>query len=660
MQLIVLGMHRSGTSALARVLNLMGAYFGPEGISSGANKENPKGFWERRDVRSINDSVLHAVGCDWNRVSDFDLRSLPADVIQAFDSQASKLVLDLDAHRPWLIKEPRLCLTFPLWKKFLEVPVCLHILRHPVEVAASLLTRNQMQISVGLALWEAYVRSALASSKDLPCVAVSHHRLMINPVTEVERLYARLSELGVPGLRMPSGHELRAFIDPELYRERSEKSELQQYTDAPQVAIFEALDADLSTGRECIGQTDEGSRYVLAQYEKVLPPLQPKQQAPAQDADKLKERVLVRDQENKILREAVARLEEKLHHGDDRHTESSVEIGRLRATVEHYERELSKLSDEKVVLSEEIEVHGRRLAESNDRLRGAIENYGHELSKLSAREAVLNDQIEARDRRISESDDRLNAATKRIAALEEEAAVKQRDIETLAEQLMVARSKAEETGRALESERQQVQALRSELSRLDLLNQQKDTSIGQQSIDLQRVKSELSKTQSSVDERFHEIALLSRKMLESEKALRNSVSEKVELERLLAARARELDAVHNSRIWRWTRPVRALARRLARFRASSDRSDLNNAIAVIDRVDAFDRNWYLRTYQDVARSGMDPVEHYLRYGAQEGRDPGAKFSTSAYLKRNPDVREAGLNPLLHYVMHGKKEGRQPQ
>ena len=61
MQLIVLGMHRSGTSVLARLLNLMGVYFGPEGISTGANQENPKGFWERKDVRQLNDGVLQRV-----------------------------------------------------------------------------------------------------------------------------------------------------------------------------------------------------------------------------------------------------------------------------------------------------------------------------------------------------------------------------------------------------------------------------------------------------------------------------------------------------------------------------------------------------------------------------------------------------------------------
>ena len=54
MQLFVIGMHRSGTSLVARLLNLAGAYFGPEGSSIGANEENPKCFWERPDVVEIN------------------------------------------------------------------------------------------------------------------------------------------------------------------------------------------------------------------------------------------------------------------------------------------------------------------------------------------------------------------------------------------------------------------------------------------------------------------------------------------------------------------------------------------------------------------------------------------------------------------------------
>ena len=71
----------------------------------------------------------------------------------------------------------------------------------------------------------------------------------------------------------------------------------------------------------------------------------------------------------------------------------------------------------------------------------------------------------------------------------------------------------------------------------------------------------------------------------------------------------------------------------------------------------FDAQWYLAEYADVAHSGQDAVRHYLRYGAREGRDPSDRFSTNAYLTTYQDVARTGMNPLLHYLKHGRYEGR---
>ncbi len=71
----------------------------------------------------------------------------------------------------------------------------------------------------------------------------------------------------------------------------------------------------------------------------------------------------------------------------------------------------------------------------------------------------------------------------------------------------------------------------------------------------------------------------------------------------------------------------------------------------------FDGDWYLATYPDVAATGLDPLSHYLEYGAAEGRDPGLTFSTRGYLQSYPDVAALGVNPLLHYVQFGRAEGR---
>ncbi|WP_233234459.1 glycosyltransferase family 4 protein [Bordetella sp. LUAb4] len=71
----------------------------------------------------------------------------------------------------------------------------------------------------------------------------------------------------------------------------------------------------------------------------------------------------------------------------------------------------------------------------------------------------------------------------------------------------------------------------------------------------------------------------------------------------------------------------------------------------------FDGTWYAAKYSDIG--SMPPAMHYLRHGAQEGRDPSRDFSTSWYLETNVDVKDSGTNPLLHFINHGLREGRLP-
>jgi len=73
----------------------------------------------------------------------------------------------------------------------------------------------------------------------------------------------------------------------------------------------------------------------------------------------------------------------------------------------------------------------------------------------------------------------------------------------------------------------------------------------------------------------------------------------------------------------------------------------------------FDSSFYRDRYSDVASGGIDPLMHYVRDGAAEGRDPNPRFNTCFYLESNPDVRESGMNPLDHFHSHGWLEGRNP-
>ncbi|MEW6638650.1 MAG: glycosyltransferase, partial [Actinomycetota bacterium] len=73
--------------------------------------------------------------------------------------------------------------------------------------------------------------------------------------------------------------------------------------------------------------------------------------------------------------------------------------------------------------------------------------------------------------------------------------------------------------------------------------------------------------------------------------------------------------------------------------------------------EAFDAEYYLECYPDIAASGIDPFGHYMRHGWREERDPSPLFSTAYYLKHNPDVAGSGMNPFVHWVLHGSREKR---
>jgi hypothetical protein len=71
----------------------------------------------------------------------------------------------------------------------------------------------------------------------------------------------------------------------------------------------------------------------------------------------------------------------------------------------------------------------------------------------------------------------------------------------------------------------------------------------------------------------------------------------------------------------------------------------------------FDRHFYLNSNPDVRNARVDPIVHYIRFGASEGRDPSPFFSESGYRERYPDVDVAGLSAIEHYESHGRAEGR---
>ncbi|MCF6303758.1 MAG: class I SAM-dependent methyltransferase [Rhodobacteraceae bacterium] len=88
-------------------------------------------------------------------------------------------------------------------------------------------------------------------------------------------------------------------------------------------------------------------------------------------------------------------------------------------------------------------------------------------------------------------------------------------------------------------------------------------------------------------------------------------------------------------------------------------TDAAEIYAVLDKV--FDRHYYISAHDDLkdVKSDFDALDHFIRFGESEGRNPTPDFSTMAYRNANPDVVKSGINTFYHYQVFGKTEGRSP-
>jgi hypothetical protein len=149
----IAGMHRSGTSMIARVLSHSGADLGPEENLAPAKADNQDGFCENLTLLEVNNELLAAAGGGWDLPPARPLLETAPDDARA---KAIGAFVRFDPARVWAWKDPRNSITLEFWKSLfpdLRVVICL---RNPIEVALSLKARNFFSIERGLSLWLEY------------------------------------------------------------------------------------------------------------------------------------------------------------------------------------------------------------------------------------------------------------------------------------------------------------------------------------------------------------------------------------------------------------------------------------------------------------------------------------------------------------------------
>ena len=222
--LLVLGMHRSGTSAVTRVLNLLGCAL-PDNLI-GPSESNETGHWESVAAMQLNDAILASAGSswlDWGAINeDWRQSGLKAEML----GRIRQVIEDHAALGPlFALKDPRTCRLADLWLAGMAdakvEPRVLLMLRNPAEVCASLEARDLMAAGYGQLLWLRHVLDAEYFSRGVRRIVCRYDQLMRNWPGVVDRIKAGLG-IALPRNTPAVQAEIEQFLNSDFrHHERS-------------------------------------------------------------------------------------------------------------------------------------------------------------------------------------------------------------------------------------------------------------------------------------------------------------------------------------------------------------------------------------------------------------------------------------------------------
>lgn len=224
---IVLGMARAGTSATMRMLNILGVSIGPEERLLGAIDDiNRRGFYEHYAIMRLNTELLRRLGGSWRRPPPLAPRWESDPGLDDLREQATTILERDFAGEPlWGFKDPRTSLTLPFWRPLIG-PACFVIChRHPLEIAASLKHRDEIDTGGSLELWRQYVAAAITATTGERRAFVSYRRLLDQPLSvcaELAAFLGRPQRSADPSVRA----QIEGWIEPHIQHHASSWLEL--------------------------------------------------------------------------------------------------------------------------------------------------------------------------------------------------------------------------------------------------------------------------------------------------------------------------------------------------------------------------------------------------------------------------------------------------
>ena len=223
--ILVLGMHRSGTSAITRILNLLGAELGNDLLD--AQSDNRHGFWEHTKAVEIHEALLTAIDRDWH-----DMREMPQGWLDhpasehAIEAIMALVRSEFSNVRLWAVKDPRMCRLAPLWIRALERlnirVAALIAVRDPHEVARSLHVREGWSYPHSYLMWLRHFIEAVRATENVPRSILSYDDLFVDWSATMLRVGEEL-QLQWPRSIEEARTDIESFINPSDRHHRADE-----------------------------------------------------------------------------------------------------------------------------------------------------------------------------------------------------------------------------------------------------------------------------------------------------------------------------------------------------------------------------------------------------------------------------------------------------
>ncbi len=216
--IIVFGMHRSGTSTLMGLLNILGVKLGPNLMNPA--EDNPKGFFENNSIVQVNEKILRSLNSSWHDLFSFSGDWWNQEYLNVYKKEIiENIAKEFKKPEIFGIKDSRLCILLPFWKKIFEElnikPHYIISVRNPLEVADSLKKRNGFSIEKSMHLWMKYMLNAEYYSRGYPRTFSRYDDLLKDAKQVIDKITYTL-DIKLPRSFPEVKEEIESFIDPEM------------------------------------------------------------------------------------------------------------------------------------------------------------------------------------------------------------------------------------------------------------------------------------------------------------------------------------------------------------------------------------------------------------------------------------------------------------